>query len=396
MRIIMDTLKKFKFKQYIALFSIIAGLLSVVVIGLWVSDPDRGKDPLLSKEYKQEEVRKIYNINSETIISEEEKWVAKSEKKFFEMKKSNKDLANKLNKLTEKLKKLEIESKKSKRPDLSPELPLLESALPSYPKQETVVREQIERDIVSSISSAPERVNNIEEKIISISLEEPNSKKKKKNISSYIPSGSFAKVVLLSGIDAPTGGLATKNPMPVVMKLLDSGQLPNKFKSNISECQLTGAAYGDISSERSFIRLEKLSCVTRNGNVIEVNIKGYVTGEDGKPGFRGKLVSKQGQLIAKAALAGTFAGLGNAVTQSYQTISSSPLGSLKTLDPTRTMQAGITGGASSALNKIADFYIARANETYPIIEISAGRKGEIVLSEGVELNENIFNIGANE
>ncbi|MCB9063248.1 MAG: hypothetical protein H6622_17110 [Halobacteriovoraceae bacterium] len=389
----MDTLKKIKNKQYLILASIVGGLFVVVILGLWISDPNSGKREISDSDIDQEELKKIYNIDSNTVVSEEEKWVAKSEKKFFDLKKSNNELEDKIKKLTEKLQKVEEEAKKEKQSDLSPELPSMSSPLPSFSKTKSDIGAQVHNDVVNTVYSAPQKVKAEEEKIISISLEDTKEGEKKKNIESYIPSGSFAKVVLLSGLDAPTGGLATKNPMPVVMKLSNDGQLPNRFKSNIRECQLTGAGYGDISSERGFIRLEKLSCVTHEGNVIEVKVKGYVTGEDGKPGFRGKLVSKQGQMIAKAALAGTFAGLGNAVNQSYQTISSSALGSVQTLDPKKTMQSGLTGGASSALNKIADYYIARANETYPIIEISAGRTGEMVLSDGVELGENVINIG---
>ncbi|MFX3849709.1 TraB/VirB10 family protein, partial [Streptococcus suis] len=84
---------------------------------------------------------------------------------------------------------------------------------------------------------------------------------------------------------------------------------------------VTGAAHGDISSERAHIRLENMTCVLVSGEVIEEPIKGYVAGEDGKAGLRGRLVSKQGSLIAKSLLAGVASGIGSSISQQYQQVS---------------------------------------------------------------------------
>src|SRR3989304_3626567 len=105
----------------------------------------------------------------------------------------------------------------------------------------------------------------------------------------YIPSGAFTRAILLGGLDAPTGGQAQRNPQPVLLRLVDNAVLPNHFRSRIKECFVIGAGYGDMSSERAYIRTESLSCVTRDGTAIDVPIKGYVAGEDGKAGMRGRL-----------------------------------------------------------------------------------------------------------
>lgn len=206
-----------------------------------------------------------------------------------------------------------------------------------------------------------------------------------KNVKNYVPAGSFGRVILLSGVDAPTGGLAKSNPVPVLMRIKDKGTLANHFKSDLEECTVIGAAAGDMASERANIRLESITCVLVNGQIIEKKLKGYVSGDDGKAGFRGRIVSKQGAILAKSALAGLAGGIGKASTQQYQNIQSSALGTVTTIDPNKVVQAGFTEGLGNAMNKIAEFYIARANETYPIIEISAGRIGELVLTHGVDM-----------
>ena len=126
------------------------------------------------------------------------------------------------------------------------------------------------------------------------------------------PSGAFTRAVLLGGLDAPTGGQAQRNPQPVLLRLVDNAILPNQFRARVKECFVVGAGYGDVSSERAYIRTESLSCVTRDGTAIDVPIKGYVAGEDGKAGMRGRLVSKQGQILANALLAGVASGIGHA------------------------------------------------------------------------------------
>ena len=179
--------------------------------------------------------------------------------------------------------------------------------------------------------------------------------------------------------------------MPVLLRIKDPGQLPNFFQSNISDCHIIGAGFGDIASERAKIRLETLSCVLLNGDILEVAITGYVAGEDGKNGMRGRVVPRTGSLIAKSLLAGTLSGIGGAVGQQFQNLSTSPLGSVTTIDPNRVAQAGLAEGTQSALEKLADFYLARANEIYPVIEIEANRIGEIILTSKVDLGGQILN-----
>ena len=201
----------------------------------------------------------------------------------------------------------------------------------------------------------------------------------------YIPSGAFARAVLLGGLDAPTGGQAQRNPQPVLLRLIDNAVLPNHFRSRIKACFVVGAGYGDISSERAYIRTESLSCVTRDGTAIDMPIKGYVAGEDGKAGMRGRLVSKQGQLLANALIAGVASGIGHAFQQSSTTFSVSPLGSTGTVDPGKQLEAGLGAGVGKALDRLAQYYISLAEKVFPVIEIDAGRTVDVVVTQGFSL-----------
>ncbi|MBF0315141.1 MAG: TraB/VirB10 family protein [Oligoflexia bacterium] len=393
----MESAKAIKRKQILLVVLGVGGFTLTLIFGMWLADPNRGKPSALElQKDKTSEVIKDYRINSNNVVTPEENWIALSEKEMSGLKLENNDLKRKLEELSGKLNTLE----KKESFDLSKPLPSVNDKviLPPSPllgmKSHTVTMDTIAAPKLGAMNDHDDKEVKAPNAIDVIDLSEEKAvgevKQKKNNIASFIPAGSFAKVVLISGVDAPTGGLAQKNPMPVLMKLLDHGRLPNHFKSRIKDCHATGAASGDISSERACIRLEKLACVLESGDVIETAIQGFVTGEDGKNCFRGNLVSKQGSLIAQSALAGLFSGLGNAISNQYKQVATSPLGSVQTVDPNKIGEAGLASGASTALEKIADFYLARANETYPIIEVDANRRGELVLTNGIDLENEIL------
>ena len=236
--------------------------------------------------------------------------------------------------------------------------------------------------------------------IVSIALTDPTTKpgtdtavktSAPRDTRRYLPSGAFTRALLLGGLDAPTGGQAQRNPQPVLLRLMDNAVLPNQFRAKVKECFVVGAGYGDVSAERAYIRTESLSCITRDGTAIDVPIKGYVAGEDGKAGMRGRLVSKQGQILANALLAGVASGIGQAFTQSATTMSISPLGSTSSVDPGKQLQAGLGTGVGKALDRLAQYYITLAEKVFPVIEIDAGRTVDVVLTQGIALQGSLDN-----
>lgn len=206
-----------------------------------------------------------------------------------------------------------------------------------------------------------------------------------KTAETYLPAGSFLRAINLAGLDAPTGGQVQQNPHPIVFRITDFAQLPNRFKADFKECFVTGNGYGDISSERAYIRLDRLSCIDEQGGAIDVAIKGYVAGEDGKAGMRGRLVSKQGQILANALLAGIASGIGHGITQSATTTSVSPLGSTQSVKDGQEFKAGIGQGVGKALDRLTNYYIQLAEKMFPIVEIDAGREADIVITKGISL-----------
>lgn len=226
----------------------------------------------------------------------------------------------------------------------------------------------------------------------SLSLVHSRGQKPLKTFDNTIPAGTFSKVVLLGGVDASTSIHAANDPRPILLRLTDHGNLPRKFRSDICDCHVLAATYGDVSSERVYMRLEKLTCVERRtGEVLEMNVTGYVAGEDGRAGLRGRLVDRAGESVRNAAVGGFIGGMAgflsqsanNPVTYSLQ----SGLSQTSPLSNGAILKQGASKGATSAMEKYAEFYIKRAEQMQPVISVEAGRIADIVFTQGVAFED---------
>ena len=206
-----------------------------------------------------------------------------------------------------------------------------------------------------------------------------------RTVSTFLPV-SFTRGTLLGGLDAPTGGQSQSNPHPVLIRLSDNSVLPNRFRGEYRDCFVVAAGYGDISAERAYLRTESLSCVRADGAALEVRIQGSVYGEDGKVGMRGRLVTKQGQMLANALLAGVVSGIGQGLGISSTSYSTSALGTVATASGSDAFVAGLGTGVGKALDRLAQYYIKLAENTFPVIEVDAGREVDVVITRGVRID----------
>lgn len=204
------------------------------------------------------------------------------------------------------------------------------------------------------------------------------------SIKNYVPAGTFARGVLLEGADADASTNGQSNTEGVLIRLLDNGTTANKKHSKLKGCFIVASIYGDISSERGEVRLDKLSCTKKDGSIIEKDVQGYVSFA-GKQGVRGRVVSRNGKLLMSSAVAGTLSGIGSALQQSLQTVNQSPLGTTTTVPPNQVGKAGLYGGASNAMSMLANYYIKSANNIHPIIEIPSGTAVTVIFQSGFSL-----------
>ena len=213
-----------------------------------------------------------------------------------------------------------------------------------------------------------------------------------KPVSSWLPAGAHAEAVVLAGVDASAGVSSQGDPRPVLMRITGpawtAAEDGTALQVDVDGCTVTGAAHGDLSSEKVYVRFRTMTCAgPAPGTVIETDVAGFVAGS-GKTGVRGPVVSREGALVEKAFLAGLVSGVGQGVSQAFQpqavatgggaAVANTALGDIG--------RAGLGAGASSAGQKVADYMIRRAEQYQPVIQLQAGTKVTLVFLEGARID----------
>jgi conjugal transfer pilus assembly protein TraB len=238
----------------------------------------------------------------------------------------------------------------------------------------------IEADFVSNQSA-----NDVNQ-VMRVNINLTPKNKNHKTLDNTIPAGSFAKAILLSGVDALTAISAQANPIPILARIVDYGNLPMRFKSDLRDCRVMASSYGDLASERVHARLETLSCVERSTHeIIETQIAGVIVGSDGKEGIRGSVVSKDAAFIGRSLWGSIFSGIGNVLSplnQHSSNISLLPSNNQNQMSSGDLFKSGMAEGSSKALDRVSKYYIERAEQLQPIIQINAGQKVDLIFSAG--------------
>ncbi|WP_342259845.1 TraB/VirB10 family protein [Candidatus Tisiphia endosymbiont of Metellina segmentata] len=213
----------------------------------------------------------------------------------------------------------------------------------------------------------------------------------KKDVKDYITTGSFARGVLLTGAVVGTGTNNAAAPEPIMLRLVDTAIFSKGNKTEqIKEAILIGSCSGDISSERAKCRLETVSLLNRNGDIIEKSVEGWIIGEDGRPGIKGVVVDRSSDVARMAVLNGVLGGIAqffqNQATNGVFPIS--PItGQQNALKAKDALKGGIYAGAGNALEKLADFAIKRAESMSPVIVVASGRVVDVVFRKGFDLKQ---------
>ena len=212
-----------------------------------------------------------------------------------------------------------------------------------------------------------------------------------KPVSVWLPAGAHAEAVVLAGVDASAGVSSQGDPRPVLLRITGPAWTAAEggaaLQVDVDGCTVTGAAHGDLSSEKVYVRFRTMTCAgPEPGTVVETDVAGFVAGS-GKTGVRGPVVSREGALVEKAFLAGMVSGIGQGVAQTFQpqavatgtgvAVANSALSDIG--------RAGLGAGASGAGQKVADYMIRRAEQYQPVVQLQAGTKVTLVFLEGARI-----------
>lgn len=197
----------------------------------------------------------------------------------------------------------------------------------------------------------------------------------------YIPSGSFAKAMLIEGADANASVTGNESTVPMQLRITGLVEMPNSKTYDATGCFVGLEAWGDVSSERAIVRTRNISCL-KDGKTIDMPIKGHVSFR-GKNGIKGEVVMRNGKILGWAWGAGFVDGIGQGMERASQPAVG--LGATAAYGAGDVLKMGIGGGASKAAQTLSDYYIKRAEQYHPVIPIGAGNEVTVVFQDGFQL-----------
>lgn len=205
------------------------------------------------------------------------------------------------------------------------------------------------------------------------------------NPNRYVPSNTSVRAVILGGADADASvNGQSRNNGVMLFKFLEDGTLPNGQHSRLRGCRVSGNAYGDISSERAFATLYKISCAHPGEPIIDKEVTGWVF-FNGKVGVKGVPLMRDNKIMQWAGISGALSGIASAAqyAQSVQSISS--FGAASVVPQSNIAPYAAYGGASKAADVLSQYYVKRAEQYHPVIQVGSGNVVTIVFKDGFYL-----------
>ena len=204
-----------------------------------------------------------------------------------------------------------------------------------------------------------------------------------KNNDTYVPPGTYAKAIVLGGADANASVTGTQDQTPIIFKLMSNGTIPGGGRSHLKNCVAIASTWGDISDERARVRLKHITCKNREGanTTIDEEIEGWVW-YHGKSGIKGVPLMRDDKILTWAGLSGMLAGFASAAQYAETSQSVSALGAVNTISPNQIASYGAYGGAATAMNNLSNYYIKRAEQYHPVIQVGAGNEVTVVFEKG--------------
>lgn len=225
----------------------------------------------------------------------------------------------------------------------------------------------------------------------------PEIKAKKRSMAreksqSYIPSGSIISGVMLNGVDAPTSLSKNATPLPVTVRVKLDVLMPNNYRADLQDCNITGSVTGDLASERAYIRAVSLSCINENGESIETGMAGYAVSDyDGRNGVRGRVVNRAGKALIATFGASFLSGIAQATKptaiSSYDSTGSETT-RFQAPNMTDVTASATMNGVAGGSDRLAKYFIAIAEAQWPVIEVSPGTPITFMLEKGMALPVN--------
>lgn len=196
---------------------------------------------------------------------------------------------------------------------------------------------------------------------------------------SVISPGDLVRLKLLTGVNAPVDG----TPYPVVFKVISPITGPDGSALEVGEARLIAAATGSEADGRVLYRLTDLAIRHKDGRRSVVKVDGWVVGEDGIRGMKGRLIDKLGRLIVATAGVSFAAALGDRLDNRSDGIQVSNSDNVE-IDAS-DVNVATASAFTDASNRLGQVLLDRYEKLVPVVEILSGREVSAVFSQTAEV-----------
>lgn len=192
----------------------------------------------------------------------------------------------------------------------------------------------------------------------------------------------FAKATLVTGGDLKTLAEGNASTTPIFLSLDTKIRVANNKELDLRECLLRATGKGDFTTSRGEITLVHMSCSLTddegNDYKIDQNVVGWVFDEVGSYGVKGRLVTKEGEIMAKSlplAFLETGLSILNEKAKSSQTTPDLQIGTQAT--------TGIaTNAGGTIVEKMGEYWMKYLDGLNPIVSFKPGRKVVVAFQGG--------------
>ncbi len=291
-------------------------------------------------------------------------------KKLNSMAKGQKSITDSLSRLAKRLEEIELQSQKE---EAEKEKKALEKEKTESKVGNVTFHTSSEEFTASKgemIKHTKKKLKKIKRKSKRLVVSFPvKDKTKRKKLGIVLPSGSYVKAKLLTGVEVPEG-----KTYPVLAQLDYAFIAPSNTRIDLSGCFLILKSTGDLSTESVQFQATKLSCVSKKGMMFERKVNGFIAdNKDSNFAVKGEVLSKQGR-VARMALVSSI------VEKASTLISGAKSGTTKAL--------GSSGGDAASI--VANWYLKQAQSLLPTIRVGSGQDIWVVMADRVDLPTEYF------
>ncbi len=195
-----------------------------------------------------------------------------------------------------------------------------------------------------------------------------------------IPSGSYVKTKIVSGVQVPMG-----ETYPALLQVDYAFVKPNNRRIDLSGCFIVAKAEGDISTERLQMSPHSISCYNKSGMYFKRDkLVGWVADtKDNDFALKAEVNLNQGRVAQSAFAKALVEGLGQSLERNSKSMGG------KGIDD-QSPSVVLKESSQQVGTMVADYYLSYLKGLRPTMKVTSGRDAWLVIGSDIEIPHDFF------